>query len=100
MEPWNKEERRINSRLHEDDIALIVTGVSGSLNNHLCRFARIETKNMEAIVEFVEGIMDTTKTTKKLIWKIIVSVTVVALLGWMAIGFAIKMKDVVMGYIK
>jgi len=98
-EEWNGEDRRKN-RLHEEDIALIVTGISSSMNGHYCRFSNIKTKNMEDIVEFVEGIMDTTKTTKKLIWKIIVSITVVALLGWMVVGFVYRIKEAITGYVK
>ena len=99
MSDWNGEERRIN-RLHEDDIALIVSGISSSMNGHYCRFSNIKTKNMEDIVEFVEGIMDTTKTTKKLIWKIIVSVTVAALLGWMVIGFVHRVAEAIKGAVR
>ena len=96
---WNGEERRSN-RLHADDINLIVAGVSGSISDHMCRFQNIKTKDMEAVVEFVQSIMDTTTTTKKLIWKLIVSVTVVALLGWTVVGFIYRIKEAISGGIK
>jgi len=99
MTTWNKEERRSN-RLHEDDIALIVAGVSGSISEHVCRFSKIETRDMEAVVEFVQSIMDTTTTTKKLIWKLVVSVTVIALLGWTVVGFIYRIKEAITGGIK
>lgn len=100
MTDWKQEERRTNNRLHEDDIKLIITGIAGSLGDHVCRFSTIKTKDMEAVVEFVQGIISTTETTKKLVWKIIVSVTVVSLLGWMAVGFIYRIADAVKGYIK
>ena len=99
MTDWNQKDRR-NNRLHEDDIKLIVAGVSSSLNNHYCRFSEIKTRDMEVVVEFVQGIITTTETTKKLIWKIVVSVTVVALLGWMVVGFIYRMKEAVVGVVK
>ena len=100
MTDWKQEERRTNNRLHEDDIKLIVTGIAGSLSGHVCRFSTIKTKDMETVVEFVQGIISTTETTKKLVWKIIVSVTVVSLLGWLAVGFIYRIADAVKGYIK
>ena len=100
MTDWNEEERRINNRLHEDDINLIVAGVTGSLSEHVCRFSSIKTKDMEAVVEFVRDVMDTTTTTKKLIWKLIVSATVIALLGWLAVGFIFRLAEAVKGYVR
>ena len=100
MEDWNQEERRTNNRLHEDDIKLIVSGITGSLSDHVCRFSTITTKDMEAVVEFVQGIISTTETTKKLVWKLIVSVTVISLLGWLAVGFIYKLADAIKGYMK
>ena len=53
MENWNKEERRQNNRLHEDDISLIVSGVTGSLSDHYCRFSAIKTEEMTQVIPFM-----------------------------------------------
>jgi hypothetical protein len=44
---WNGEDRRQNYRLHTDDIALIVTGVTQSLSGHYCRFPEIKTDDLD-----------------------------------------------------
>jgi len=85
--PWNKEERRFNNRLHDDDIKLIVSGVTNSLDSHYCRFQSIKTEDMEAVVPFMLSFKGVTEKTGMLIWKLIIGTFIVGIFGLIGLGF-------------
>ena len=91
METWNGEERRTN-RLHEDDIKLIVSGVSDSLSNHYCRFDKIKTDDMEEVIPFMLSFKSLTEKTGVIIWKAIVVGILMITGGLISLGFWSKMK--------
>ena len=88
---WNGEEQRKN-RLHEDDITLIVSGVTNSLSNHFCRFSAIKTEDMESAVPFMLSFKSVTEKTGMIIWKALVIGIMVVAGGLISLGFWHKLK--------
>ena len=87
MTGWNKEERRQENRLHEDDIALIVSGISTSLSEHYCRFSSIKTDDMYDVIPFIVKFKRLSEKIGSVILVVVVTVITGGLLALLSLGF-------------
>ena len=86
MAMWNGEERRQN-RISQDDLDLIIDGVTNALDGHYCRFASVKIEDMNAVIPFMLSFKGITEKTGMLIWKIVVGCIMMGVLGLTALGF-------------
>lgn len=86
MSEWNGEERR-QSRLHEDDIKIIVSEISKAMSNHLCRFLDIKTEDMKNVFPFMLSFKKLTEKTGLFIWYLIIGAVIAGIISLTALGF-------------
>jgi hypothetical protein len=87
MDDWNEEERRINNRLHEDDIALIVSGISTSLSDHYCRFSSIKADDMYEVIPFIVKFKRLSEKIGSIILVVVVTAITGGCIALMSLGF-------------
>jgi len=82
----NGEERRHN-RLHEDDIKLIVSGISKSLSDHYCRFSSIKRDDMYEVIPFIVKFKRLSEKIGSIILVVVVTGITGGLLALLSMGF-------------
>ena len=87
-EKWDKDQGL--NRLHADDIALIVSGVTGSINNHYCRFSAITTEDMQSIVPFMIKFKRLSEKIGSVVLIVVVTAITGGCLALMSLGFWTK----------
>jgi len=85
MTDWDGEDRRHN-RLHADDLAAIVDGVTSALSSHYCRFSDITTNDMKDVIPFMMSFKKLTEKTGMFIWYLILGTVGAGILGLTALG--------------
>ena len=83
---WDKIERRTVTKLHDEDIDKIVSGIKESFNGHLCRFDNITTDDMKEVVKFTLKFKGIAEQTGMWVWKIIIGIIVTGGAGLTALG--------------
>ena len=92
---WDGIERRNDrrsNRLHDEDIDLIVSSITGSLQHHFCRFDNITTDDMKEVVKFTLKFKGVAEQTGMWVWKIIIGLVVTGGASLTALGFWTKTR--------